>query len=113
MEGEVIVRSCDRHSNETDTLKKHVTKYKNLRKWIVGFLRKFENRGIKIARVNPILITKYMNLQLYSLILYNAGARCDVDICKLIASTQSINIEVSGTIYGINAKKQHNFAIYA
>ena len=30
---------------------------------MVKFLWKFENRGIKIARVNSILITKYINLQ--------------------------------------------------
>ena len=38
------------------TLRKHVTK------WMVEFLRKFENYGIKIARVNSILITKSINL---------------------------------------------------
>ena len=31
-------------------LMKHVTKYKNMRKWMVEFLWKFENRSIKIAR---------------------------------------------------------------
>ena len=47
-EGNQIVRPCDRHSNETVTLMKHVTNFKDMRK----FIRKFENRGIKIARVN-------------------------------------------------------------
>ena len=47
--GDEIVRPCDRHSNDTVTLRKHVTKYKNMWKWIVQFLSKFENRGIKIA----------------------------------------------------------------
>ena len=37
---------------------------------MVKFLWKFENRGIKIAGVNLILITKYINLQLFTLILY-------------------------------------------
>ena len=32
--------ACDRHSNETGTLRKPVTKYKNIRKWMVEFLRK-------------------------------------------------------------------------
>ena len=27
--GDEIVRTCDRHSNESVTLRKHVTKYKN------------------------------------------------------------------------------------
>ena len=54
--------ACNRHNNETVTLKKHVSKYKNMQKWMVEFLRKFENRGIKIARVNSIRITKSINL---------------------------------------------------
>ena len=70
MNGDEIFRPCNRHSNETVTFGKHVTKYKNMQKWIVEFLRKFENRGIKIARVNWIFITKSINLQLFTLILY-------------------------------------------
>ena len=62
VKGGEIVRPCDRHSNETVTLKKYITKYKHMRKWKVKFLRKFENRGIKIARVNSIRITKSINL---------------------------------------------------
>ena len=57
-----IVQHCDRHSNETVTLKKHVTKYKNMHKWMIEFLSKFEKRGIKIVLVNLILITKSLNL---------------------------------------------------
>ena len=49
MKGDEIVRPCDRHSNETVTLKKHVKKYKHMQKWMDEFLRKFENRGIEIA----------------------------------------------------------------
>ena len=56
------VRPCDWHSNETATLRKHVTKYKHIRKWMVEFLKKFENRGIKIARANSIPIKKSINL---------------------------------------------------
>ena len=33
---------------------------------MIEFLRKYENRSIKIARVNSILITKFINLQLFS-----------------------------------------------
>ena len=64
------------------------------------FLRKFENRGIKIATicheilVTSILITKSFNLQLFTLISYGVGVRCDVDIFKLTASAQSIYREV-------------------
>ena len=39
--------------------------------------KKIYNRGIKIARVNSILITKSINLQLFTLILYGVGVRCD------------------------------------
>ena len=62
MQEDEIVRSCDRHSNETVTHRKHIIKYKHKRKWMVGFFRKFENRGNKIARVNFIRITKSINL---------------------------------------------------
>ena len=62
VKGDEIVRPCDRHSRETVTLRKHVTKYKKMRKWMVDFFRKGEHRGIKIARVNSIGITKSINL---------------------------------------------------
>ena len=75
-------------------LRKHITKYKNMRKWMVEFFRKFENGGITIARVNSILFTKSIILLLFTLILYLVGDRCDVDICKLTASAQSVNREV-------------------
>ena len=55
MKGDEIVRPCDRHSCETVTLRKHVAKYKKMQKLMIEFLRKLENRGIKIARVNSIL----------------------------------------------------------
>ena len=37
---------------------------------MVEVLKKFENRGIKIERVNSIIIIKFINLQLFTLILY-------------------------------------------
>ena len=40
-----------------------------MRKWMVVFLRKFENRDIKIARVNSIIITKSISFQLFTLII--------------------------------------------
>ena len=61
----------------TVTLRKNVSKYKNMWKWMIEFLRKIENRGIKIALVNSILITKYINLQIFTLILYGVGIYCD------------------------------------
>ena len=61
-EGGEIVRAYDRHSNENVTLSKHVNKYKNMRKWMVEFLRKSESRGYKIARVNSFRITKSIDI---------------------------------------------------
>ena len=57
----LIISEGRRHNNETATVRIHVTKYKHVRKFML-FLRKFENRGIKIALVNSIRITKYINL---------------------------------------------------
>ena len=75
------------YSNETVTLRKHVTKYKNMRKWMVEYLKKFENRGIKIVRVYSILITKCINLQLFTLLFCTvSGVRSDVHIFKLSAT---------------------------
>ena len=51
----------NRHSNETVTVRKHVTKHSNMRKLIVLFPRKCENSGIKIARLNLNLITNSIN----------------------------------------------------
>ena len=58
VKGDEIVRPCDRHSIETMTLRKHLTKYKNMRKWMVEILRKFENHAIKSGGHGSILITK-------------------------------------------------------
>ena len=99
MKGDKIVQPCDWHSNETVTLRNHVTKYINMQKFIVKFLRKCENRDIKIARVHLILITKSINLQLFTLILYCVGVCCDVYIFKLTASARSIYREVYGHTY--------------
>ena len=44
---------------------------------MVEFLKKIENCGIKIARVNSI--TKSINLQLFTWIIYGVGG-CDVDV---------------------------------
>ena len=72
MKGDEIVRARDRHSNETVTLRKHVTKYKSMQKWLVEFLRKSESHGDKIARlpnsINSIIlfgINSIPNLSIY------------------------------------------------
>ena len=74
-----IVWACDRYSNETMTLEKNVTKYKHLRKWMVEVLSKSESRGIKIAQVNSIRITK---LSIFFIILRA------VLICEVIKRTR-------------------------
>ena len=81
----------NRHSNETVTHRKHVIKYKNMQKWTIEFIRKFENRGIKIVRGNSILITKSINLQLFTSILYGVGGPL---WSKAIFRAQSIYREV-------------------
>ena len=40
------------------------------------FLRKFKNRGIKITQVHSFLITKFINLLLFTSILYGVWVRC-------------------------------------
>ena len=45
-----------------------------MRKWMAKLLRKFVNRGIKIARVNLIIVTKSIDLLLFCTVL---GVRCD------------------------------------
>ena len=46
-----IVRPRDRHSSETVILRKHIPKYKNMRKLVVEVLRRSESRGDEISRV--------------------------------------------------------------
>ena len=63
---------------------------------MVQFLRRSESRGIVIAWVNSIRITKSINLLL---ILFGVGVRCDLDIVKLTARVQSIFRKVDGSRY--------------
>ena len=60
------------------------------------YLGKFENRGIKMARVNSTHITKNIKLLLFRMAL---GVRCDVDMFKLTARAQSINSESLYVLY--------------
>ena len=67
MRGIEIVPACDRHSNETVTLRKLVIKYKHM--LIVGlwmsmaeFFRKPLSPGIKITQVYSFVLT---NLSIY------------------------------------------------
>ena len=62
---------------------------------MVEFLRKFENSGIKIAGVNSILVTKSLNLQLYTLILYGV----DVPSWSKIFRDQFIYREIYDNTY--------------
>ena len=45
---------------------------------------------LKVVEIKVFLSPKSRNLQLFTLILYGVGVRCDVDIFKLTASAQSI-----------------------
>ena len=73
---------------------KHVTKYKNMRKLMVKFLRKFENRAIKIGRDTSIITQIYQFTVIYFNFVQCWRVRCDVDIVKLNASAQPIYREV-------------------
>ena len=61
---------------------------------MVEFPTKFENCRVKIDRLDSILITKSVNLQFFTLILYGVWGSCDVDIFKLTFNAQSIYREV-------------------
>ena len=79
---------------ETVTLRKHVTKYKSMRKSLVEFLRKFKNRAIKTFRDNLIFITQIYQFSYLLEFCMVLSVRCDVDIFKLTASAQFIYREV-------------------
>ena len=64
--------------------------------------QKIENRGIKIARVNSIFITKSINLQLFTLILYGVEGPL---WSKAISRVRSINREV----YDVQYCPSHEF----
>ena len=48
-----------------------------MRKWMLEFFKKFQDLCIKIALVNSVLISKSINFQLFTLIVYDVGVRCD------------------------------------
>ena len=58
MKRDEILCNCDRHSVEPVALSKYVPGYEQMWKWMVEFLSKFQGRGIKIDRVNSILVDK-------------------------------------------------------
>ena len=58
MKEDEIFRAFDRHNVEAETLSKYIGEYEQMWKWIFEFLSKFHGRGIKIARVNSILVAK-------------------------------------------------------
>ena len=71
-----------------------------MRKWMVEFPRKIENRGIKIARIISIRITKSINHKesLHS-IFYGVGVFSHVDIFKLTDYASSINRKIYTRTY--------------
>ena len=95
MKEDEIVQACDRYSNETVTLRKHFTKYKNMRKWMVEFLRKSEVVVIKLLEVTQLASA----INRFTLICTVVGSVCDADIFKLSACAQSICREVYGPSY--------------
>ena len=62
-----------------------------MRKWMIEFLWNFDNRGLKIGRVNSILITKSIYL-----VIYFNSIRCWGPLgSSAIIRAQSINREVN------------------
>ena len=74
---------------------------------MVEFLRKFENRGIKITCQLISYHQIYQFTAIFTLILYG----CDADIFKLTATAQSINREVYGSSYPDSYHQIPQFAI--
>ena len=66
VKGDEIARPCDRHSNETMNLRKHATKYKNMRKWMANF-----EENLRIVALNLYELTRFLspNLSIYSYLL--------------------------------------------
>ena len=58
MKRDEILWNCDHHSVEPVTMSKYVAEKKQMRKWMVEFLNKFQGRGIKIHRDNLIRVAK-------------------------------------------------------
>ena len=81
-----------------------------MRKWMIEFLRNFENLCFKIARVNLILITKSINLQLFSLILYGFVFRCDLRRFSLLNPFIEKSVVVPITMCLKNMK--HNYNVF-
>ena len=69
-----IVQACDRHSNETATLRKHVTKYEHVLRLAAEVFTKYESRDIKIDSIKLIRNTKVS----ISCNFLNAVPLCDV-----------------------------------
>ena len=85
-------------------------KIENMRKWIVQFLRKFENRGIKIARINSIRITKSIDSRLF-LIMYGVGRPL---WSKAIFITQSIYREIyDNTCIALLTKYLYYYTVFS
>ena len=64
MKGDEIVRRFDRHRNETATVRKHVTKYKHMRKLMLVFLGNF---FLRIVALKFFELTQFAspNLSIY------------------------------------------------
>ena len=91
-EGRRNFRACDRHRNETVTLRKHVAKYKYMpNEW----LNSSENLRVVMIKLSELLNSHHQIYRI-TLILYGVGVSCDVDIFKLTARAQPIYRDVYG-----------------
>ena len=84
------------------TLRKYVSKHKNMRKLMIEILRKFENRSIKIAQVNSIINTKSINLQSVTIILYCFRVHCDLRLFSVLSPFIEKSMIVLKTTFHMN-----------
>ena len=55
VKGDEILLACNQHSNEDVTHRKHVIKYKNVRKFMVEFLMKLSVVAVKLLEITQFL----------------------------------------------------------
>ena len=77
--GNEIVIDCDWHSNETVTLRKHVTENKNMRNQWSNFLG-----NLRVVAIKLLELTQFAS----PMFSYRVEVRYHVHICKLTASAQ-------------------------
>ena len=69
--------ACNRNNNETMTFRKHVFKYKNMRKWMIDFSENLRIVALKWLELSRFISPK-QSINSYLLIIsYGVGVCCD------------------------------------